>query len=176
MAGERPTGVGYELKLEGSEAALRKLGAAAERLEYATPLFDLVGAMLVTSTRDRFERETDPEGTPWPSSIRVQLEGGKTLFDSGHLANSFSHEPSNSGVEVGTNVLYAAIQQFGGVIRPVSADALHFSIGGRDVFVKEVTIPRRAFLGLEAADEEAIEEIAGDYVLAPFVGSGADAG
>lgn len=169
-------GAGFEITLEGSDEALRQLGEAADRLEHPAPLFDLVGAMLVTSTQNRFERETDPEGNPWPPSIRVQLEGGRTLYDSGTFFGSFTHEASDAGVEVGTNAIQAAIHQFGGVIRPRSAEALHFVMGGRDVFAKQVTIPRRAFLGLDAADEEAIAELAGDYVLAPLNGESTDAG
>jgi phage virion morphogenesis protein len=181
MTGEESSpGAGFELKLEGSDEALQALGAAADRLDRPAPLFDLIGAMLVTSTRDRFERETDPEGTPWPPSIRARLEGGRTLFDSGQLANSLTHEADDQGVEVGTNVLYAAIHQFGGTIVPVSADALAFSIGGVPVFAQKVDIPRRAFLGLDAADRDAIIEIAEEFILAPIEGGGpaggADAG
>lgn len=169
------TGVGIEIQLKGSEEALKKLSAAAERLDDPTPLFDLIGASMVTSTRQRFEKETDPKGNPWPKSIRVQLEGGKTLFDQGTLANSFSHEASRSGVEWGTNVIYAAIHQLGGDIVAKDGGALHFTIGGADVFVPKVTIPQRAFLGLNDDDEATIAELAAEYIMAPIDGSTANA-
>lgn len=165
-------GAGYELKLEGSEQALRRLGEAADRMEHAAPLFDRIGAMLVSSTQHRFERQADPEGNPWPKSIRAQLEGGRTLFDSGTLFRDLTHEATDQGVAVGTNLIYAAIHQFGGTIRPVADEALHFTIGGAEVFVKEVSIPQRAFLGLDADDEAAITELASQFVLAPIEGGG----
>ena len=168
-------GAGYEVRLEGAEAALGKLGDAAQRMEHPAPLFDLIGAMLVTSTQDRFERGTDPEGNPWPVSLRVRFEGGSILRDSHFLFQSITHEASDEGVEVGTNVPYAATHQFGAVIRPVVARALAFEVGGEVVFAQQVTIPRRAFLGLDDADEEAIEEIAEEFVLAPFIEGDGDA-
>lgn len=165
------TGVSFELT--GAEEALAKLGTAADRMDHALPLFDAIGAMLVTSTQQRFETETDPSGTPWPASLRAKTDGGKTLTDSAHLRNSMTHEPDDTGVMVGTNVIYAAIHQLGGVIRAKSAEFLHFISGGEDVFVKSVTMPQRAFLGLDDADEKEIEAIAGDFVLAPFTDTGA---
>jgi phage virion morphogenesis protein len=159
---------GFSIELTGHEAALSQLGSAVDRLEHPAPLFDLIGAMLVTSTEDRFERETDPEGNPWPPSIRALTTGGKTLTDTAYLRNSLEHVASDDGVEVGTNVPYAAIHQVGGTIRPVTARKLVFEIAGRTVFADEVTIPKRAFLGLDDADEAAIADLAEDYVLEPF--------
>jgi len=163
-------------ELEGHDEVVRTLGEAAGRMEHAAPMYDLIGAMLVTSTQDRFERETDPTGNPWPMSIRVQLEGGRTLTDSGHLRNSLTHEADDEGVAVGTNVAYALIHQLGGVIRARAGKALHFFVGGAEVFVRQVTIPARPFLGLDDADDKAMLEIAGDYVLEPFGGGSNAAG
>lgn len=174
MAGEAISGVGYELELTGHEEVLAAIGAVASRMEHPAPLFDIIGALLVTSTQDRFERETDPEGNPWPVSLRVQFEGGSILRDSGLLFQSMAHEASDQGVAVGTDVHYAATHQLGPTtIRPVTARALAFEVGGQSVFAQEVTIPRRAFLGLDDADEEAIEGAVSDYVFEPV--GGADA-
>ena len=157
----------------GLDATLAQLGEAAGRLEHPAPLFDLIGAAMVTSTQMRFEAGIDPEGHPWPISLRVQFEGGKTLIDSGLLRNSLTHEASDAGVAWGTNVIYAGVHQRGAVIRPVNAEALHFRLGGEDVFTREVTIPRRAFLGVDQDDEAEILDIAAEYVMAPL--GGADA-
>jgi phage virion morphogenesis protein len=172
---ESRRGAGYRVELEADEA-LAKLGAAVERLEHPAPLYDIIGAMLVTSTQQRFERQAGPDGTSWPPSFRAMMEGGRTLFDGGDLFRSLTHEATDQGVEVGTNVLYAAIHQFGGTIRAKDGGMLHFSIGGADVFVREVNMPARPFLGLDAADTDAIEELAADYIVAPLVAGGADAG
>ena len=160
----------FELRLEGSEKALGKVADAAARVAKPAPLYDLIGAMLVTSTQHRFHRQAGPDGNPWPKSIRAQMQGGRTLFDSGRLEGSITHEASDRGLAVGTNVLYAAIHQFGGTIRAKDGGMLHFTIGGADIFTREVNMPARPFLGLDAEDEAAIEDIASDYILAPIGG------
>lgn len=53
---------------------------------------------------------------------------------------------------VGTNVIYARIHEFGGVIVPKNAVVLHFQIGGIDIFAKQVTIPERSFLRSSLAE------------------------
>lgn len=174
-------GAGIEIRgklavaLEGRDEALAKLREAADRAERPQLMYDAIGAMLVTSTQDRFERETDPAGTLWPKSIRVQLEGGKTLTDTAFLRNSVTFEADDGGLAVGTNAAYAATHQFGATIRPKTAEALAFEIGGITVFAQKVEIPQRAFLGLDDADEEAIVEIAGDFLLEPINGRRAEA-
>jgi phage gpG-like protein len=50
------------------------------------------------------------------------------------------------GVEFGTNVLYAKIQHFGGVIKAKHAEWLVFRIGDRWVKKKQVTIPARPYM------------------------------
>jgi phage gpG-like protein len=157
-------GAKLEVTIEADEA-LGALGQAVGRLDDPAPLWDAVGAMLVTSTGDRFERETDPEGNPWPPSIRALADGGKTLTDTMVLRNSMTHNVLGAGVEVGSAEIYAAIHQEGGVIRPVNGEALVFSIGAATVFAWQVTIPRRAFLGLPGDDQESILALAGAWVL-----------
>lgn len=49
-------------------------------------------------------------------------------------------------VKIGTDVIYARIHEYGGVIKPVHARMLHFQIDGRDIFAKQVTIPARPYL------------------------------
>lgn len=51
-------------------------------------------------------------------------KGGNQLQDSGRLRQSIRHELTPNGVEVGTNVIYGPIHQFGGWIRPVNAQKL----------------------------------------------------
>lgn len=167
------TGVRFEIT--GKEEALAALSDAVARLEHPAPMFDKIGAALVVSTKNRFEAEQDPDGNPWPMSIRVLVEGGKTLTDTARLKNSITHEASDSGVAVGTNVVYAATHQFGARIKAKTAKGLRFRLAGAnsDIFVQAVTIPRRAFLGLDADDEREIAAIAGDYISAPLGGEDA---
>ena len=82
-----------------------------------------VGEAIRTSTLERFDRGKDPEGRPWKTSIRAQKEGGKTLVKTAQLRNAIHVEHSNKGVEVGTNLIYAATHQFGD-----RNARLHFSV------------------------------------------------
>jgi phage virion morphogenesis protein len=156
---------GVSIRLEGSEETLSRLNEAAERFDHPAPLFDAIGAMLVTSTQTRFEKGATPDGNPWPPSLRALATGGKTLIDSARLFGSMTHEASDSGVAVGTNAIYAAIHQFGGTIRPKNAEALAFQVGGQSVFAQSVTLPARPFLGLDDEDRSAIEESVRKYLL-----------
>ncbi|SFZ86000.1 phage virion morphogenesis (putative tail completion) protein [Devosia enhydra] len=155
-----------EITVPAADAASAALRRAAARLEDARPLYDEIGRSLTVSTQQRFATERAPDGSPWPSSIRALVSGGKTLTDSARLRNSITWEPASDRVAVGTNVIYAAVHQFGAVIRPVRAAALRFRIPGIGwVTRKSVTIPRRAFLGLDQDDQTMIAQIAVQFVL-----------
>lgn len=158
---------GARIELKGHEEAIAALSATIARLDKPAPLYDAIGAMLVTSTIKRFETETDPEGNAWPKSARALADGGKTLTDSTHLRGSITHEADDKGLRVGTNVIYAAIHQFGGTIVPKTAGALRFMVGGELVTVQSVTMPKRAFLGLNDEDESAITELAQAWIFDP---------
>lgn len=69
----------------------------------------------------------------------------------GNLARSIHLEVTESTktravVTVGTDVEYAAAQEFGAVITPKSAKALHFQVGGKDVFAQVVHLPAHPYL------------------------------
>lgn len=132
----------------------RRLDRLASRVSNMTPVMDEIGSMLVTSTQDRFETGKGPDGDDWLRSIRVAEAQGnaQTLVDSGRLRDSITHEPGNDQVEIGSNVVYAAIHQFGGE-------------AGRG---KAVTLPARPYLGLSAEDKSEIEAIIDDYLMEAF--------
>ena len=106
----------------------------------ARDMFDAVGQLLVTSTILRFVRGVGPDGKAWKPSRRAIEQGGQTLVDKQFLRNSITHIAGSDGVDVGTNVVYAAIHQFG-------SGALE----------RPKNIPARPFLGLDDNDDDAIE-------------------
>lgn len=161
MAG---AGIRIDYDDDAARAVLRRVVAA---LDDPRPAFDDIGNYLVAATIRRFETESGPGGAPWRKSRRAAREGGKTLTDSGRLRGSITHNVLSDGVEVGTNVQYAAIHQFGGrtpprTIRPRRKKALFFP-GARHPVAKVEhpgsTIPARPFLGVDAGDRAAIERI-----------------
>ena len=129
------------IRLEADTALLRRRVADMAAVLQKNPeaAFDEVGQILAASTVLRFERGAGPDGEPWEPSRRALEEGGQTLVDSARLRNSITHVASADGVDVGTNVLYAAIHQFG------SGD-----------LEKPKNIPARPFLGLDDDDADAV--------------------
>lgn len=63
-------------------------------------------------------------------------------FKSGTLRRSIRMKQGEDMVRVGTNLIYARIQDQGGVIRPKKAKFLRFKINGRWITTKKVTIPK----------------------------------
>ena len=118
-----------------------------------------IGSALVTGTVLRFDEGVAPDGKPWKPS-----QSEKTLIDRARLRNSIRYKASPDYVVVGTNVKYAAIHQFGGVITPKKAKVLLFSVGGKKVGAKKVTIPARPFIGISEADIKEVEGIILDYL------------
>ena len=166
-------------------AAIARIGRLALGLRDPRPMLAEIGARLEATTRERFESEREPGGAPWLPSQRAQREGGQTLTDSGRLRASITHVVRGSGagaeVLVGTNVVYAAIHQFGGTVkRAARTQTLAFNAAGRFLsrrnarrrragsirvaFARigegETEIPARPFLGLSDGDSAAILRIA----------------
>lgn len=84
----------------------------------------------------------------------------QNLIDTGNLRASISAElEGSSSVTIGPrNVIYAAIHEFGGVIRAVRAKALRFrSEDGAWHTVKAVTIPARPYA--RPALDEHVQEV-----------------
>jgi phage virion morphogenesis protein len=145
------SGVAIEIGLQ-DVLALAALDRLADKGRALGPLMDRIGLYLQGETRQRFEDQHGPDGTPWQPSQRAIEQSGQTLVDSARLRDSITHVAGSDSVEVGTNVLYAAIHQFGGRIEPVSAPALRFRIGDAWVTTDHVDMPARPYLGLGADD------------------------
>ena len=81
------------------------------------------------------------------------LSGGRLRARSNRLRGSVRTEGHGDEARVGAPVVYAAIHEFGGEIRPKSASALHFQVDSGDwVTTQRVRMPARHWLS--AALEE----------------------
>lgn len=179
------TGVTLSMRLD-ADAALKQLAAIAGRAREKRGMFDVIGASLVTSTQHRFEKGIAPDGSPWPPSLRARTHGGKTLLLTGRLMRSVTHQASDAGVEVGSNVVYAAIHQLGGEIKQKArTGSVHFKRNKRtgallpgfrkatkatkrrevNIGARVITMPARPFLGLDDDDNRAIVKIAEDWIV-----------
>jgi phage virion morphogenesis protein len=164
------TGIGIEIRVDDAQVA-KAFAAAQAQTADTRPLMEQIGASLLLSTQMRFENERGPDGNPWPKSLRVTIAGGKTLRDQGHLYQSLTYNATADRVEVGSNRIYAAIHQLGGVIRAKAGGLLKFRIGGMWISKKSVKIPARPFLGVDRDDEASIAEIVGDWLQGAFQGA-----
>jgi phage virion morphogenesis protein len=156
MAGARIT-----VDLDPVMAAIDRLAAAGKETR---GLMDAIGAHVEARTAERFELEQAPGGGRWPASIRAQAEGGQTLTDTGRLRASITRDATDRTATVGTNVVYAAINQFGGTVRAKTPKGLRFKVGGGWVRKQSVTLPPRPFLGIDDDDRTEIALIAEDWL------------
>jgi phage gpG-like protein len=158
----------YEIQLDtlGVDQALAGLDARAGDL---SPLMDDIGAYLEQMARDRIEAtNVGPDGTPWPVSLRAELDGGKTLFETGRLAASLTHLAGRDFSQIGSNVIYAGVHQEGAIITGKGGGALVFKLpDGQLIEVASVEIPARPYLGVSDDDETEILALTADYLLAP---------
>lgn len=126
-------------------------------------LMERIGIVGETSVSDNFEGEHGPDGAPWKPSHRAKTKGGKTLTDSGILNTSIESHATTDGVEIGSNLIYAPIHQFGGTI--TGNPRLKFNIPGIGfVSPESVTIPARPFLGWGADALEEVDAQATDWL------------
>lgn len=148
--------------------------AAFGRLERAiadpTPVMRAIGTGLVASTQDRMDAGQDPNGAAWAALnplYAAAKRGPGILRESGMrggLQGSITQRAARDQVEVGTNKIYGAIHQFGGVIRAKA--------GGRLIRTPSVTIPARPYLGISAEDGVMILDVV-EGALDRALGSGA---
>ncbi len=119
--------------------------AMLEQLEGfdSTSMFEEIGEHLVSATQGRFRDQVDPEGNDWKPSKRALRTGDLTLIDHAILRGSITYNASTDQVEVGTNLVYGAIHQFGGE-------------AGRNL---SVTLPARPYLGISDDDGIEIDDI-----------------
>lgn len=156
----------YRIEID-DESIHRRLGYLLRRINDLTPLMREIGPILEDAAQKAFEDEASPDGVGWKKlsevTIALRTESGhwpgKKLQVSGELAESITWQATPSSVTVGTNVIYAAVQQFGAEKREFKGVAPWGDI------------PARPFLGLSDDSRDDIRELVVRYVLAAFGGA-----
>ena len=159
---------------------LDMLDQLSGRLKNLQPAMQEIGEDIVASTKRRFADGVAPDGTPWAANstettvpFYLGAFGGShkkdgTLSKAGQarsgakkpltgetkaLRTTINYQLSGtSGVRIGSPMVYAAMQQFGGITSSSSM------IPGK-------TIPARPFLGLSDADTSNILDIVRSYLV-----------
>ncbi len=138
---------GVSLQIDLNAEALQQ---AAQQLLNVDPRSMLaeIGEYQLTETLLNFDAEQTPEGDDWVQSQRAAESGGKTLQDQGHLRDSYNYQVEGDRVEIGSNMVYAAIHHFGGE-------------AGRN---HSIELPARVAMGITATDEQEIRNIGTSYL------------
>lgn len=155
-------------------AADRILGNLAHKAERPEGGLKLIGEALMETTRDRFQSQTGPDGQKWPAlkpfTVSVRGAAGPILTRSGRLRNSISYYVSGNILRLGPNVIYDAIHQFGGTIKPKASNPTGLlwiplgkaGPGARPA--KSVTLPKRPYIGFGPKDQQAAEGAVEDWL------------
>jgi phage virion morphogenesis protein len=156
---------GASITLESAQVdnALAKLLAAADDI---TPALKNIGEYEAKVTRGRFISKQDPNGNPWKALnplYALTKKGPGILVGETRSLSQIVWQLAGDGVEIGSNEIYSRIHNEGGTIRPKTAAALVFSMGGHTFLVQKVTIPKRQFLGFSTVDEQEILGIVSDH-------------
>ena len=131
---------------------------------YKDDLYVEIGGYGVSSTQERFFNQHNVDGNPWKQSWRAKLQNGQTGRDNGDLMNELHFNLRPNGIEWGSNKTYAHVFHFGAHITPKNGQYITFAVGGQYRKVKEVNIPSRTFLGINAEDEQSILNIIGAFI------------
>lgn len=144
------TGVTFTTSFEavGLDEAVARL-MALDGFDQAQ-LMDDAGALLESSTRDRFDTKTAPDGSAWvPWSERydnTRHHGVHSLLiEGGGLRDSIASYATGEEAAVGSNMVYAAIHNFGG--EPVGSN-----------------IPERPYLGVSDEDERDLGDLVAAHI------------
>jgi phage virion morphogenesis protein len=163
-----------EVKID-SKAVTDALERLARSAANPRPALLDIGESLLVSTKKRFETSTAPDGTRWAPNSQViylghlgsaksnhrkdgrinsrgaaKVSGKKPLIGVGILSQQISYAVDDNGLQVGSPMEYAAMQQFGGKKSKFS------NLWG--------DIPARPFLGVSNADEQMIVNTVSEYL------------
>jgi phage virion morphogenesis protein len=142
-----------EIKIEDKKVS-QLIARLVKKAGDMSPVMRVITEIMHDAVEENFEKEGQPKWTPLAKSTKKQRARkghwpGKILQVSpGGLAQSISRESDSHSARVGTNKIYAAIQQLGG-----KAGKNHAA-----------TIPERPFLKLSKSHLETIKKAILNYL------------
>lgn len=148
-----------------------KAFAQAAKIADSPALFLDIGEILLNNTRDRLSEGKDINDQDFAplTALTMSLKSknkDKILIGEGDLFRELTYQLVNGGkgLEFGSDRIYAAIQQYGGTIKPKNKKMLAF--GG--VFAKQVTLPARPFIGFTPLDQRDVLNAVADHLMSVF--------
>lgn len=156
----------FSLTRNDISPALTKL---AESAKNPTAVFRAMGTTFKSITEGNF----NSVGAAYrPQPWKPKWGGAPSILQSRNpvLSKSFQLTVTPNSATVSNPMIYAAIHQFGGVIRAEGRKALRFKINGKWVMRKQVTIPARPYFPVEngrlTPKAEALIQRAGERAVA----------
>jgi phage virion morphogenesis protein len=146
------------IKIDDKEIQ-KYLQKLVEKTKNLRPLMKNIAGIMLDSVEENFEKEGRPEKWQELSEVTIKQRKKKGYYPCiiltmrGELAASINSKYDDNSAIVGTNKVYAAIQQFGGN-------------AGRN---KKVEIPARPFLMLEEKEKSEILEEVKSYIRRFFL-------
>jgi phage gpG-like protein len=116
------------------------------------PILRAMGTTLKSITEGTFNSVgAEYRPAPWPA----KRDGTPSNLQSQNpvLSKSFFLTVTDDAAIVSNPTRYAAIHQFGGVIKPREKKALHFVVNGMHFTVQSVTMPARPFFPVTPAGQ-----------------------
>lgn len=128
-----------------------------------SPVMRRIEGVLAEATERAFDEESSPNHDPWrdlgdftkAQRRKVGKWPGQILQQEGHLAGSIETDSDSEGAYIGTNVVYAAIHQFGGT---TSSNSM----------IPNKAISARPFIGIGPEDEEDILDVLRNHLSEAF--------
>lgn len=160
------------------EDALRGL---MQHLDDPTPVMQDIGEYLIVSTKERFQTGIAPDGSKWAPNSKLTLsrkKGNRPLIGETHrLSTEILSHADRDAVEVGSNLVYAAVQQFGAKMGAFGrysqlsrrttyapTDFRHHAGTKKGFPIPWGNIPARPFLGLSDDDVAAVLDIVQEHL------------
>lgn len=145
----------WEVLADKVEARFAELGTQSPQVLKA---IDAFARVLLTRIKMGFRTSRDPWGRTWAPLNKNLTRVGQPLRNTGRLLGSITARRQGDAVVVGTNLRVAkgdaalgAVHQFGADIKPVHGKYLVWAGPAKGlIFAKEVHIPARPFMPLDA--------------------------
>jgi phage gpG-like protein len=162
---------------EAREAIGHMLGL----LQNPTPALDDIGEYLIVATKGRFATGTAPSGEKWKPNTALTLSRKKDTRplhgESGRLGQEILKFVDQAEVEIGSNLIYAGVQQFGAKMGEFGR---YSQLSRRDRYeegdwrrkagtvkgfpIPWGDIPARPFIGLSADDAKNLLDIIQEHL------------
>ena len=144
-------------RFDGTAAIEHLSGLLAAINDPSPVLKEISEAVVLRSTLARFKTQTAPDGTAWAAlqpwyQKEKQRNKNRILTLNGYLRGRMTWQlVGDRTVEIGSNLPYAAVHQFGSD-RPQNLERLRH----KEFIPRATTIPARPYLGLSDEDRSEI--------------------